>query len=98
MRSLNTLGDYEFDVLKMDIKFIRRLGQNSKNEKIVSSVIQMAKKLGMTTVAEGVETEKQRSFLAEESCDYLQGFYFSKPIPLDDFMVLIREASETEQN
>ena len=79
--SLNTLGDYEFDVLKIDIKFIRRLGQNSKNEKIVSSVIQMAKKLGMTTVAEGVETEKQRSFLAEESCDYLQGFYFSKPMP-----------------
>ena len=54
-----------------------------------------AKKLGMEIVAEGIETREQVDFLAKQDCDLIQGFYFSKPIPKDDFMKLISETAYT---
>ena len=76
--SLNVLKDYSFDVLKVDMRFLSDIGLRSK--KILSSVINMAKAIGIHTLAEGVETKEQMKFLRSIGCEMLQGFYYSKPM------------------
>ncbi len=83
--SLNALKDLPADVLKLDGKFLESRDDSGKNETIVRTIIEMAKRLSMTTVAEGVETEKQLEFLNETGCDMIQGFVFSKPLPPEEF-------------
>lgn len=82
--SLHVLREYKFDVLKIDMSLVQRFDLNSK--KILYSVVNMAKKLGMRTVAEGVETESQYKFLKDIGCEIIQGFYFSKPLPSNEFL------------
>ena len=82
--SLHVLREYKFDVLKLDMSLIQKLDINSK--KILYSVINMAKKLGMRSVAEGVETKEQYKFLKDIGCEIIQGYYFSKPIPGNEFL------------
>lgn len=76
--SLNVLKDYSFDVLKIDMRFLSDIGIRSK--KILASVVNMAKAIGIHTLAEGVETEEQMKFLRTIGCEMLQGFYYAKPM------------------
>ncbi len=80
--SLNNLQMYHFDVLKIDLSFLRQLSENPRTKIIIASVINMAKRLGLVTLAEGVETQEQYEFLLEVGCEMLQGFLFGKPVKL----------------
>lgn len=80
--SLNNLQMFHFDVLKIDISFLRHLTENPRTGAILASVINMAKRLGMETLAEGVETQEQYQFLLEVGCEKLQGFLFGRPMRL----------------
>lgn len=81
--SLNLLKDYEFDVLKVDMEFLRDMETNVRSKKILLSVLEMARNLGIRTLVEGVETKTQRDFLLEAGCDMMQGYLFGKPGPLE---------------
>lgn len=81
--SLNLLKDYEFDVLKVDMEFLRDMEGNKRSQTIVTSVIAMAKSLGIRTLVEGVETTTQRDFLRAAGADMMQGYLFDRPQPLD---------------
>ncbi|MDO4891639.1 MAG: EAL domain-containing protein, partial [Coriobacteriaceae bacterium] len=72
----------EFDVLKVDMEFLRDLEGNDRSKTIVASVISMAKSIGIRTLVEGVETKAQRDFLRGVGCDMMQGYLFGKPEPL----------------
>ena len=89
MSSFSTLRDYDFDVIKLDMGFVQKLGENKKYNNIVMSIIELAHRLDMKVVAEGVETKEQADYLKEYGCDYLQGFYFSKPLPEEEFAKLL---------
>ncbi len=79
--SLNLLKDYQFDLLKLDMKFLSSFTDRSKS--IMRFAINMAKDIGVKTLAEGVETKEHVEFLKKVGCGKLQGYYFSKPQPLD---------------
>ena len=87
--SFSTIRDYDFDILKIDMGFVQKLGVDKKAEGIICAIIEMAHHIQASVVAEGVETEIQRRFLADNGCDYLQGYYFSKPIPEMEFIELL---------
>ncbi|WP_303797103.1 EAL domain-containing protein [Ruminococcus flavefaciens] len=88
--SLNVLKEYSFDVLKIDMRFLSDIGIRSK--KILASVMNMAKAIGMHTLAEGVETKEQMTFLRNIGCEMLQGFYYSKPMDGDLYIKYISES------
>lgn len=90
--SFGMLQDYDFDILKIDMSFIRKIGENPKTKSIVHSIIGMAHEIGIKTVAEGVETEGQVSFLRQSGCDYIQGYYYSKPLPEEEFVGFLEKA------
>ena len=102
--SLNVLQRYEFDVVKLDMEFLRVAAQDkSKSRSIVAGIIRTAKRLGVRTLAEGVETKEQATFLEGIGCDMLQGYLFSSPTPLyaiirqaHDGTSLVREARDEE--
>ena len=83
--SLNMLKDISADVLKIDMGFLRASENEAKGLDILESIITLAGKLGMKVITEGVETKKQLYMLVEMGCDMYQGYYFSKPIPVDEF-------------
>lgn len=90
--SFGMLQDYDFDILKIDMSFIRKIGENPKTKSIVHSIIGMAHEIGIKTVAEGVETEEQVSFLRQSGWDYIQGYYYSKPLPEEEFVEFLEKA------
>lgn len=95
--SLNSLKDLQLDVLKIDADFFRGREENEeRGSLIVSETIQLAKNLGMTTVAEGIENVEQVEFLAERGCDLIQGFYFAKPMPIADYEQKMKEDADKE--
>ncbi len=83
--SLNLLKNIDLDVLKLDMEFFRNTEGTSRERAVVESMVSMAHALGMTTVAEGIELPEQVSFLRAIGCDAVQGYVFSRPVPLDDF-------------
>ena len=87
--SFSVLQNYSFDILKIDMSLIRQITTNEKTRCILRSLIEMAHELNMRLVAEGVETEEQLQFLRQCGCDYIQGYYFYKPMPEDEFLKLI---------
>lgn len=89
--TLNLLQDIDFDMIKIDMQFIRNLKPGERNYIIVSSVIRMAREMGIITLTEGVETEEQRDMLAGLGCDMLQGYLFSKPKSFDELEELARK-------
>lgn len=89
--SFNALKDYAFDVLKLDLEFLKGFSTNTKSKPLINSVIQMANQIGMRTLAEGVETEEQADFLKSIGCEKLQGYLFSKPIPYEELNNKIKE-------
>lgn len=84
--SLNILQSVEFDLIKFDMSFMRRLDEGEKGRILLTELMRMATSLGFDTVCEGVETQEQVRFLREIGCSKLQGFYFSKPIPFETLM------------
>ena len=89
MSSLSTLENFEFDVVKLDMGFIHKIGLQKKAEIIIRSTIELSHALGATVTAEGVETAQQLDFLRDAGCDHIQGFYFYKPMPEEDFSKLL---------
>ena len=85
--SLNSLKEMPLDVLKLDADFFRNDEGDGRGQIVVSEAIKLAKNLNMRTVAEGVEIKDQVDFLASQGCDMIQGFYFAKPMPKEDFML-----------
>lgn len=83
--SLNSLKELPLDVIKLDAEFFRSVDDINRANLIVGDTISLAKKLGMSIVAEGIETREQVDFLAEQDCDLIQGFYFAKPLPVNEF-------------
>ena len=83
--SLNSLKDMPLDVLKLDADFFRGESADGRGEIVVSEAIKLAKSLNMRIVAEGVEVREQVDFLAGEGCDMIQGYYFAKPMPGNDY-------------
>ena len=83
--SLNSLKDMPLDVLKLDADFFRNDEGNGRGQIVVSEAIRLAKNLNMRTVAEGVEIKEQVEFLADQGCDMIQGYYFAKPMPKDEY-------------
>lgn len=81
--SLSTLQDMPADILKIDKSFVDRIGKNGKN--MVDYILTMAKELKLTTIAEGVETKEQKDYLLEKGCDIIQGYYYAKPMPEEEF-------------
>ena len=88
--SLNVLKDFEFDVMKIDMVFLKNFEKSEKAKPLIESIVQMANKMGMRTLTEGVETDEQSSFLRSVKCERLQGYLFGKPIPYDDFINKIK--------
>lgn len=84
--SLNSLKELPLDIIKLDAEFFRGIEDVKRANTIVGETIALAKKLGMAIVAEGIETREQVEFLAKQDCDLIQGFYFSKPLPVDEFI------------
>jgi diguanylate cyclase (GGDEF)-like protein len=82
--SLNALQRYDFDTLKIDMQFLRNT--NRKTPSILISMVDMAKRLNIHTVSEGVETKKQFDFMKSIGCEKVQGYYISKPVPFDDLV------------
>lgn len=91
--SLNMLQNYDFDVLKFDLHFLRNF--TGKSRQMLSALVNMAKNLGIHTLAEGVETGEQVSFLRSIGCEALQGFYYSRPLPADQFVDKLKGGAET---
>lgn len=83
--SLNILKDIDVDVLKIDMRFLSDTHRQQRSENIISSVVGMAKSLGISTIAEGVERKEQADFLASIGCDCVQGFYFARPMPIEQY-------------
>lgn len=81
--SLSYLKQYPIHTLKIDRSFVIDIPQDKDNMSITSTIIAMAKNLNLSIIAEGVETEEQLAFLREHNCDQVQGFYYSKPLPVE---------------
>ena len=88
--SLTYLKRFPVDIVKIDQAFVGDLGQDQASQAIVSAIVDLAHALGMTVVAEGVETAEQHHQLMAVGCDSCQGFYFARPMSADDLDTLIR--------
>lgn len=88
--SLNYLKKFKIYKLKIDQSFVRDISTDGDDKAIVTTIINMAESLGMRTIAEGVETASQLEFLRLQGCDEIQGYYFSPPLPTDDFELYVR--------
>lgn len=97
--SLNVLKDMDVDYLKIDMKFLQEeKAFNGKGEKVLTSVVRMAKWLQLPSIVEGVETEEQVDFLKCIGCEYAQGFYYAKPMSVVDYeMYIAREQKKEEK-
>ena len=92
--SLNLLKEFEFDTFKIDMRFLSDMGKKSLI--IISSILYMAKEIGIHTVAEGVETEEQYRFLKVAGCERMQGYYFARPEPMKEWFDSVGESCESE--
>jgi len=83
--SLSYLKQFPIDRLKLDQSFVRGLPSNADDIAIASAVLGMAKALNLKVIAEGVENKEQMDFLFSRQCDEVQGYYFTKPLPAEEF-------------
>jgi len=83
--SLSLLKNLKADVLKIDMGFLSSTGEPEREKIVLNTIITLAKKLKMEVITEGVETEEQMIYLANAGCDIFQGFYFDKPLPVEEF-------------
>lgn len=94
--SMSLMKQFPIDTIKVDRSFVRDLAHDTEDQAIAQAIISMGKALGMTVIAEGVETVEQREFLRQHACDEMQGFLFSKPLPADELAQLLRSAPRLE--
>lgn len=92
--SFSTVSDYDFDIIKLDMGFVRKIETNEKARSIIKSIIDMAHHVNAKVIAEGAETKEQVDFLTDNDCDYIQGFYFSKPLTQEEFEKLLDESED----
>ena len=92
--SLDVLSQLPFSALKLDQGVVGRMPDDSKNTHIVRSSLQMARELSIKTIAEGVETEAVYTFLLASGCNEAQGFWMSRPQPIEDFIKLVEQDPE----
>ena len=90
--SMSLMKQFPIDTIKIDRSFVRDLPNDSEDRAIAQAIISMGKALGMTVIAEGVETVEQEAFLRDHACDEMQGFLFSKPLPAREMANLLRIA------
>lgn len=83
--SLNSLKNLPLDVIKLDGEFFNESEDKERGETVFRNTIVLAKDLNMKIVAEGVETKEQVDFLEKKGCDLIRGFYFAKPMPVEEF-------------
>jgi len=88
--SLAQLKHFPIDTLKVDRSFVHNIPRDTEDNAITEAIIAMGKTLSLTVVAEGVETREQLAFLKQHACDEIQGYYFSKPVPPEQFADLLR--------
>ena len=96
--SLAYLNKFPIDILKIDRAFIKNLPEDKESAAIIRAVLSMSHELDIEVVAEGVETIEQLDFLYKNNCEYIQGFYFSKPIPLPYLEEYILEKNSSQEN
>jgi diguanylate cyclase (GGDEF)-like protein len=84
--SLGMVGNYPFDIVKIDKSFVEAIEQKTAVRAVIASTIEMCHSIGLKTVAEGVETREQFEFLRQNGCDFIQGYYFFKPMDEDAFV------------
>ena len=90
--SMSLMKQFPIDTIKIDRSFVRDLPKDSEDQAIAQAIISMGKALGMTVIAEGVETTEQETFLRDHACDEMQGYLFSKPVPPQQLADLLRSA------
>ena len=91
--SLSRLKLLPIDQIKIDKQFIDGIAGNKKDQAIVNTIIQLAKNLGLSVIAEGAETEAQINFLKDKKCDTVQGFFYYKPMPAAEMETILRQTN-----
>ena len=89
--SLRNLSTYHFDLMKIDMGFLREFDTNPHVKTVISMTVRLAKQMGIHTLCEGVETQEQYDFLRDIGCERVQGYLISRPVPLDDMVRLVQE-------
>ena len=92
--SFNYLRNLDAKKLKVDCDFVRTLEENPKNKKILPVIIKLGHDLQIPVLAEGIETTEQKEYLEQNECDYGQGFWFSRPLPLDQLTAFLEKKKE----
>lgn len=90
--SLAVLRRFPLDTIKVDRSFIRDSGENRVNREVTDAIVAMGRTLSSSLVAQGVETAEQADYIRENACDQVQGFYYNRPMPPEDFTELLRSA------
>ena len=96
--SLNVLKDIELDLIKLDMMFMVEKSDSNRGGMILSSIVRMAKWLGLPVIAEGVETIEQADFLKSIGCEYIQGYFYSRPLPEDQYVEMLSESTLGEKS
>ena len=88
--------DFDIDAVKLDRRFFKDI-TNPKVEDVIASIVELSRKIGAQTVAEGIETPEQLALLKKVHCDLIQGFIYSKPLPIPEFEEWVARHRETSQ-
>jgi EAL domain-containing protein (putative c-di-GMP-specific phosphodiesterase class I) len=91
------LKKFNIDYLKVDRSFVRDLDTDPSDKAIAEAIVVMAHKLGLKTIAEGVETAAQRDLLELVGCDMVQGYLYARPMPVDEFLASVRDKLMAQQ-
>ncbi len=95
--SLSYLSRYPIDLLKIDKSFIQGAPSNAQKKPLVEAIIRMGQSMGLTIIAEGIETEEEFSYLVALGCESAQGYYFSKPLSVQDYEAVLKRGKRDLQ-